>query len=120
LKDLIVVWRNPPSWARDFLFVAGRGTRIIHINGPHGQTDFWHLNSDLRMLQGLNHANIEPLLEKLAGVGAALRSAGTALTEAEWLAIVERIPVILVPEFLTDPEYWLKLQYPELFEEAQA
>jgi len=120
LQDLIVIWRNPPSWVRDLLFVVGRGTRIIQINGPHQGAEFWHVNSDLRMLQGLDHANLESCFQKLTLVEAYLQSAITTLAEAEWLAILERIPVIIVPEFLIDPEYWLKQWYPELFEETQS
>ena len=71
-------------------------------------------------VKGLDHANTESFFQKLALVEAYLQSAGTTLTEAEWLAIVERIPVMIVPEFLIDPEYWLKQQCPELFEEEQA
>jgi hypothetical protein len=120
LQELILVWRNPPDWARDLFFVAGRGTRIIHINGPHPGAEYWHINSDLRLLQGLDHGSIEPFFEKLALARTYVESVVGTITDLEWLSIFEKIPVIVVPEFLVDPEYWFKQQFPELFEEVPA
>jgi hypothetical protein len=119
LQELKVIWRYPPSWAKN-LFTPGGGTRLIHINGRHGPVDFWHINSDLKLLKSLDHYNLEPLFEKLAAVQALAGSAIATLTEAEWISILENMPVIFVPEFLINPEWWLKKQYPELFKDEIA
>ena len=66
-----------------------------------------------------NYANIEPWLEKLAAAKVTVDVVLGGITEAQWVAILVNMPVVLFPRFLVDPEFILKQQYPKLFEEEQ-
>jgi hypothetical protein len=63
LSGIKIVLRNTPSswWAET-------GRRLIQISRPHGGANYWHINSDLKALQFMNHANIEPILKFLGGI----------------------------------------------------
>jgi len=58
------IWKNPPPWVRDILFVEEAGGRRIIMFDYHplkpGGNPVWHLNSELRILQGVNHKDITP------------------------------------------------------------
>jgi hypothetical protein len=115
VQKIKVVWNWAPPWLRGFLFEEG--TRVIHIDKPHLGADFWHVNSDLKILQRLNHKNIEPLFAKLTLAKVSLKSFANVLAETKWLSVLERIPALYFPEFLSDPEYWMKQYCPECLEE---
>jgi RHS repeat-associated protein len=64
------MWTTAPQWIKDLLFVEGGsgGTRIIMIDYHqmgHKGPEVWHINSDLKMLQNLNHKDLTPVLMSL-------------------------------------------------------
>ena len=75
LEQIKIIWNNAPGWAHGLFTSAGR--RIIMIDHPHGPLKFWHLNTDLKALQTLNHQNIEGVVAKAAAAKAAIDSAAT-------------------------------------------
>ncbi len=70
-QNVRIIWRSAPPAAKNFLFQenpkGGLGTRILIVNHPHKSANYWHINSDLKLLQSVNHKNIEPLVGKAAG-----------------------------------------------------
>jgi hypothetical protein len=71
LGGIKLIWRNAPSFL-NFIWDKGgaNGTRIFTIDAPHKFAEFWHINSDLKILQFMNHANIEPVLKFFGGIKA--------------------------------------------------
>jgi hypothetical protein len=72
-----IIWKNAPSLAKAWFQRNGKlGTRILTVDSPHPNTpsDFYHLNSDLKILRrtynifgkefNINHYNIEPTVTK--------------------------------------------------------
>jgi hypothetical protein len=70
LQQHPMIWRHPPKWIQEMLFInnGADGTRIIMVDfhGIGSPKKVWHLNSDLRLLQGINHKDITPFLMGLA------------------------------------------------------
>ncbi len=68
-ENIHVIWKSAPSFVKNNLFVNGgtKGLRVLTIDTPHGikSANFWHINSDLKILQTINHRNIEPLMIKV-------------------------------------------------------
>jgi hypothetical protein len=84
-----VVLHHMPEQIRSILFNDPTGgMRIIQVDSPHGRTDYWHLNSDLKMLKSINHKDIEPLVAKAAAAAStakeiAVNAATTVLSVAK-------------------------------------
>jgi len=70
-QNVRVIWRDAPPAAKNILFQAGPngniGTRLLMVDHPHQGANYWHINSDLKLLQAVSHKNIEPLVGKGAG-----------------------------------------------------
>lgn len=85
-QKINIICRNPSPAIRGILFgAAEKGTRILIFDRPHGNIQYYHLNSDLRLLQGLtkNHPNMEPVVGLAAAtftqVKTAVQTAGAAM-----------------------------------------
>jgi RHS repeat-associated protein len=85
LEQIKIIWNHPPGWAQGLFTSAGR--RIIMIDHPHGSLDFWHLNTDLRALQSLNHQNIEGVVAKAAVVKTTVDSAASTASNVVKAAV---------------------------------
>jgi hypothetical protein len=109
----------PPSWLdflrRNIRFVAGdvpemarslfrqnaeKGTRLLMFDRPHKNMDFYHLNSDLKILESLNHKNMEPLLRTVATIGTAV----SQFANSTPALFISRLPM---PIFII-PSNWLE------------
>jgi hypothetical protein len=66
LGGIKLIWRGAPSFL-DAIWTEG-GKRILTIDAPHLGAKFWHVNTDLKILQFMNHANIEPVLRVFGGI----------------------------------------------------
>lgn len=44
------------------------------VDHPHLYADYWHINTDLKLLKSIDHKNIESLVEKAAGTYYTLRT----------------------------------------------
>lgn len=69
-QNVRIIWTDASPGIKDFLFQAGPkgniGTRILMVDHPHQGANYWHINSDLKLLQSVSHKNIEPLVGKAA------------------------------------------------------
>jgi RHS repeat-associated protein len=83
-----IIWRNPPNWAKDSFIEGGR--RIIMVDKPHGNTNYWHINTDLKALQNINHKNIEGVVNTYIAVRSALSTGASSALQA-----VSRSPIPL-------------------------
>lgn len=103
-KNIKVIWNTAPSWASNLFSNSGR--RIITIDKPHWntKTNFYHINSDLKILKGVNHQNIEPLLAKVAVAKTAIDTASASVAKSalqiansSTILLLERIPIFIIP-----------------------
>lgn len=81
------------NWPADWFTTAGR--RVIQLDPPHQGAQYWHLNSDLKLLgKGgrwpLNHTSAPVRLMMMVDTA---------------IDILLRAPIIAVPECLLDPKY---------------
>lgn len=67
-QNVSIIWRNAPPVAKNLLFeVKPNGsipTRILTVDHPHIGANYWHINSDFKLLRFINHKNIQPSIEK--------------------------------------------------------
>ena len=99
LEQVKVIWRDAPEWAQR-LFTEG-GRRIIMVDSPHGSTDYWYLNSDLKPLQWLNHQDIEGYATKLLAAKSVIDTVATFAGSTS-IQLLEHIPV---PLFYWQPNF---------------
>lgn len=75
------------------------------VDHPHATSEYYHINTDLKMLQNLNHKNIEPIVDMVADATAKVKQIGRgALNIATSIASGETfLPFILFsPTMLQD------------------
>jgi hypothetical protein len=72
LQQHPMIWRYPPKWIKEMIFVdqGVHGTRIVMLDfhSLRGSPNVWHINTDLRFLQGINHKDITPFLVGVASL----------------------------------------------------
>jgi len=98
-KNVNVIWRHPPEFVKG-MFIQGR--RVIQVDDPHQGANFWHINTDLKILKGINHKNIEPLVTKFVAIKTSIDVACKGLGQfarSSTVMMLERIPmpILVVP-----------------------
>jgi hypothetical protein len=77
------IWRHSPTFLQGVFSDTER--RIISIDHPHlgsGEDCYYHLNSDLKFANGINHKNIEPFIKTLIGFANSYTTTVLSLTES--------------------------------------
>ena len=66
-QDHPLIWKSASQSVKDLFFVKGgqNGTRLFMLDYhmlQNSSGNVWHINSDLKALQGLNHQDLTPYL----------------------------------------------------------
>ncbi len=101
-ENIKVIWNTAPTWTTNLF--DGKGRRIIMVDKPHPSVNFYHINSDLKLLKAVNHQNIEPILAKVAVVKTAVDTASASVVKStlqiansSTILLLERIPIFIIP-----------------------
>jgi len=100
-ENLKMICNNPPSFIRDNWFVES-GRRIIVIDYPH-RGGPWHINTDLKALQSINHKDIEPIILKIIPVVEAIKNSFYNFPGEFFIPIIPYTPDMWPPSFIPLP-----------------
>jgi hypothetical protein len=75
------IWRHPPSYLEGIFEETGR--RIFTVDHPHPGigVNYYHLNTDIKLLNELDHKNIEPFVKTVIGFANSYVSSISSLNE---------------------------------------